>query len=259
MSAVTMNMLRSVKDLIGYQLKAIDGDIGKCNDFLFDDKQWAVRYLVAKTDGWLTGRKVVISPYNLAELNLGAYDVYIPVKLTKQAIEEAPELEEHAPISRQYERSLAQHYNHPLYWGQSEMWGAFPHPSLGLPLETPEDLEDEGEAIEATHVRSANELLRYGIRATDGEIGNISDFVIECDTWALRYLVVDTGNWLPGKKVLISPAWIGNISWEDKSMAIGMSCEAIKGSPEFDHREPINRDYEGRLHDYYGLPRYWGI
>ena len=105
------------------------------------------------------------------------------------------------------------------------------------------------------HLRSTNDVRDYHIQATDGEIGHVEDFVVEDETWEIRYLVVDTRNWLPGRKVLLSPEWIERVSWAESRVLVDVSREAVKNSPEFDPSKPVNIDYEGKLHDYYGRPK----
>lgn len=115
-------MLRSLKEINNYLLKAEDGEIGRCRDFLFDDRSWTIRYMVADTGDWRKERKVLVSPISLGEPDWGSK--LFPVKLTKKRIEEAPALDEHAPVSRQYETSLAQYYSWPYYWGDAASQGA---------------------------------------------------------------------------------------------------------------------------------------
>jgi hypothetical protein len=79
------------------------------------------------------------------------------------------------------------------------------------------------------HLRSTDEVTGYHLAALDGEIGHVDDFIIDDETWAIRYLVVATKNWWPGKKVLISPKWIESVSWEEREVAIGLSRETYQG------------------------------
>jgi hypothetical protein len=106
-------------------------------------------------------------------------------------------------------------------------------------------------------LRSVAEVNGYYIQATDGDLGHVEDFVIETETWTIRYLVIDTRKWWSGKKVLVSPLWVERIDWPQSKVFIGMSREMIKNSPEFDPSAPVNRAYEERLFDYYGRPKYW--
>ena len=106
-------------------------------------------------------------------------------------------------------------------------------------------------------LRSIKELHNYVLHAEDGEIGHVDDFILEDDVWAIRYMIVDTRNWLPGRKVLVSPGWITSIDWPGSKVSVSLTVEAIKEGPEYDPAQPINREYEVRLYDFYGRPRYW--
>jgi hypothetical protein len=107
------------------------------------------------------------------------------------------------------------------------------------------------------HLRSVGEVAGYHIEASDGEIGHIEDFIFDDETWKIRYVVVDTKNWLPGRKVLVSPLWVEDVSWRKRRVRVDLTQEEIKSSPEYDPTAPVNRQYEERLYDYYGRPRYW--
>jgi hypothetical protein len=108
-------MLRLAKDLKDYKLSVRDGDIGKAEEFYFDDRSWAVRYLIADTGGWLGGRQVLISPYALDPARKD--DQVIPVDLAKKQIENSPSLDTDKPVSRQYEIQYYSFYGWPAYWG----------------------------------------------------------------------------------------------------------------------------------------------
>lgn len=97
----------------------------------------------------------------------------------------------------------------------------------------------------------------YHIAATDGNIGHVEDFLVEDATWAIRYMIVDTRNWWPGKKVLVSPEWIERVDWSDSKVYVGVTREQIKKSPAYDPSGPVERDYETQLHDHYRRPNYW--
>jgi len=108
-----------------------------------------------------------------------------------------------------------------------------------------------------SHLRSSASVTSYGVAAADGEIGHVDGFVMEDKSWAIRYIEVATRNWLPGKKVLVSPEWIKQISWEGLSVSVGLSRDSIRNAPEYVESEPITREYEHRLHLHYGVPPYW--
>jgi len=248
-------MLRSAKDLNGYVLKATDDEIGRCKDFLFDDEEWTVRYMVADTGKWLPGRKVLISPISLGEPDWTSR--VFPITLNKEQVENAPSLSEDAPVSRQYEARWFKYYRYPYYWGGDGLWGPGVEPA-GLAAgergfaETVEE-EDLGDS----HLRSVDEVAGYHIQATDGEIGHVEDFILDDLNWTLRYVVVDTRNWLPGRKVLVAPVWVDSVDWAKEKAIVDLTREDVKNSPEYDPAAPVNREYEARLYDFYGRPKYW--
>jgi hypothetical protein len=248
-------MLRSVNSLTNYTLNALDGKIGRCRDFLFDDKFWTVRYLVANTGNWLTGRKTLISPAFLGhpDWRKGRFDVV----LTREQIENAPSLDEDAPVSRQYEILWAGYHGLAYYWSGPFSWGASEDPAGYLAQNLLEGIAEDADTALDNHLRSSSEVAGYGICASDADIGHVEDFILEVERWSLRYLVVDTRNWMPGRKVLISHHWIDNISWPEHIVSVDLSREQIRNSPDFDSSAPVNRDYESRLYDYYGRPIYW--
>ena len=248
-------MLKRSKELKGLKLSARDGEIGKVKEFYFDDENWTVRYMVADTGGWLTGRQVLISPYALGTPQLDAG--IIPVNLAKKEIEESPSIGTDAPVSRQFERTYFAYYNLPPYWGGPHLWGPsyYPYPvdarTIQQASESPIDREGD------PHLRSTAEVSSYRIQARDGEIGHVEDFLIDDETWSIRYLVVDTRNWWPGKKVLVSPEWIDEVRWNEAKVFLHLSRTAIKDAPEYIEGMGITRDYETQMHRHYRLEGYW--
>jgi hypothetical protein len=94
----------------------------------------------------------------------------------------------------------------------------------------------------------------YHIEATDGSIGHVKDFMVEDEDLSIRYVVVDTRNWLPGKKVLVAPWMIRSVRWGESKVHLDMPRQIVKDAPEYDPSAPVNPDYEARFYDYYGLP-----
>lgn len=242
-------MLRSIKSMFGYIILAKDGDIGKVHDFFFDDEKWTIRYLVVDTRYWLPGRKVLISPVALGQPDWDS--MRFPVHLTKEQVENSPDIDTDKPFSRQQQIDLHTYYGWPYYW---PVGGYFVPPPLSPP--TKRVKKKPQREMGDPHLRSTKEVTGYHIGATDGGIGHVEDFISEDEDWVIRYMVVDTKNWLPGRKVLISPQWIERVSWNEKKVHVDLSREAVKNSPEYDEAAPVNREYEVRLYDYYGRPTY---
>jgi uncharacterized protein YrrD len=251
-------MTRSMKDLVGYPIDAEDGKIGRVDDFLLDDEELAVRYMVADTGGWLSSDLVLISPRHLKEPDLGKIRNHLPVGLTREQVESCPPLALATPISRQYELRYARHYGLLPYWRGGYLWGSHGNPAIS-PLATPQPPEEPEpqpttQEFEPTHLRSFSELRLFGISAKDGDIGTVDDFIVECHSWQLRFLVVDTNKWLPGGKVLVSVDWLSRFNWSEGCVEVELSKEQIKGAPLFDPTRGVNENYERELYDYYGKP-----
>jgi uncharacterized protein YrrD len=251
-------MLRSLKSLKDSVINATDGEIGSVKDFLFDDNKWTVRYLVVHTGSWLSGKQVLISP--IAAKGIDTTDRAIQVSLTRDQVRQSPDIDTNKPVSRQQEIKYYDYYQWPYYWGGNGLWGISGNPYLMAgrlypvtwgPTSYP--AQESGDP----HLRSVHALHGYGIEATDHEFGSIDDFIMDTESWSIRYLAIDTNKFLPLKKVIISPDWVDSISWSKQKIRLNLSKETIKNSPEYTADAPVNREYEERLYDYYGRPTYW--
>lgn len=249
-------MLRSLKDLERYGVTASDGDVGSVVDFLLDDERWIIRYLVVDAGNWLGGRQVLISPISFRQAEWAGRRFHLA--LTTAKIENAPNVDVDLPVSRQHERDYHSYYGYPYYWGRSGAWGMGSYPGLlstGGAYE--QFVENSEEPPGDVHLRSAREVRGYHIQASDDSIGHVQDFIVDDETWEVRYLVIDTSNWWFGKKVLVAPHWASRVSWVERKVYVDLSREVIKTSPEWNESEGVNREYEVRLYDYYGRPSYW--
>ena len=254
-------MKRSVKSLISYGIQETDGDIGEIVDLYFDDQSWTVRYIVVETGNWFSGKKVLISPQSFQQPDWE--NKKILVNLTKDQIRNSPDIDTDKPVSRQQEEQLNGYYPWVEYWGTSSAHGA------GIFGSMPSDLYYENvepqqppvtESTQFTnqnndsHLQSTESINGYNIHALDGEIGKVTDYIIDDASWQLKYFVVETGSWLDSKKVLLSTKWIKEVNWENSIVIVNITTEAVKNSPEFDESEPINETSEHQLFDYYGRP-----
>ena len=225
-------MLSKAKTLKGYKLNSLDGEIGEVKEFYFDDQHWTIRYLVAAIKE----------------------EQHIAINLTKKQIEDSPSLNSDKPVSRQFEEDYYGYYGWPMYWDGPYVWGSSPF--------VVRDREKwkksiQGEKAWDLHLRSTHDVSGHHIQAADGEIGHVEDFIIDDETWAIRYLIIDTRNWWPGKKVLVSPQWIERVSWSESKVFVNLSRETIKQSPEYTEESLLTRDYEIGLHGHYNRKGYW--
>jgi hypothetical protein len=226
-------MLRSVNQLYGDKLGSSDGEIGQVKDFYFDDQQWVVRYLVADTGSWLTGRKVLISPHAFGSLHQAGK--VLVVNLTRKQIEDSPSIEAHTPVSRQYEAEYYRYYGWPFYWEGSGLWGMGGFPLLELP---PNPLPGDpattsGRFPESAdpHLRSTQAVNGYHLQASDGALGHICDFMMDDQSWAIRELVIKTGHRFSGKEVRIPASQVQRISYEQSTVFVKLTSEAVEHSP----------------------------
>lgn len=249
-------MLTNLEKIKGNEIKAVDGKIGHIADFLFDGDSWVLRYLVVKTGPWLFGRELLLSPVAVKKPNWQKGQ--FPVELTQEQVKNSPDISKDMPVSRQYEKQLHAYYGWPAYWGGFPAGGAFiaqPPPTVVSKEDTKESPGKAVEKMETAdpNLRSAKEVAGYRIQAVDDTIGHVEDFLIEDSSWKIRYLVIDTKNLLPGRKIIISPDWTDNIDWLEKTMGVNLTAEKIKQSPEYDPDKKVSEEYEKQLHQHYNI------
>ena len=258
--------LRRVKDLQSFTIGATDGDIGTVDDVYFEDESWTVRYLVVDASGWLVSRHVLIPPRAIQQIDPTGQRLV--TNLTKQQVEGSPVLESERPVSRQYETDLYGYYGYPHYWAGPYRWGvaAYPYAAAGYPLgavgasRRPAEVEEQAarrRASEDPHLRSARDVSGHAIEATDGELGHVEDYLVDDQAWVIRYLIVDPRNWWPGAHVLVSTEWITAVHWNDSTVEVNVSKEAVRNAPVYDPTAWVSRDYESRYHGHHGRPGYW--
>lgn len=244
-------MLRSINQLKGATIDATDGDIGKVSDFYFDDEQWVVRYLVVETGSWLVSRKVLVTPESLAttDIDSGVF----ATGLSREQVENSPEIDTERPVSRQHEQMLLAYYGYPNYWAGDLTGGLGMAPGrvdgyltrlINREIEQRQDRNDD------EHLRSCREVEGYHIDAADGEIGHVEDVLVD-ENWSVRYLVVNTRNWWFGHSVLIAPQWIDHLAWASATVSVDLSRETIRQAPEYDPSRPPDAEFGQQLADYY--------
>jgi hypothetical protein len=245
-------MFHEAKKLNFYKLGASDGEIGKFEEFYFDDKFWAIRYLVVDTGNWVTdrpNRRVLVSPYAVVSVN--EKEKIINTVLTKKQIKDSPSWNTKQPVSRQLEETYYEYYGWPTYWNGPDRWGNYSYPVREMQKAAHTEKPWE------YNLRATAVVDGYNIQATDGEIGHIVDFIVDDKTWAIRYLIVDTQPWKPGKHILVSPQWIDRVSWNESKVFVNLSRETIQNGPEYTRESLITRDYETMLYQHYNRAGYW--
>lgn len=266
-------MLNAVSSLKGFDIRAQDGSLGTVSDFPFDDSIWKVRWMVVDTGRWLTGRKVLVHPSAVVSAEYGARE--INVALTKAQVEASPDILQDRPVSRQMQNDLYGYYGWDPMWGGGmfgagmyggSMYGGAGMGAIASPLPAPvyfgasavreAERGDVNRDDDDPHLRSIAEVTGYHVHATDGNIGHIEDFLVESESWGVRYLIVDTSNWWVGQHVLISPCAVKEVDWSDHHITLDVNRDKVKSSPPWNPADPINGQFERGLHGHYGWPRY---
>jgi hypothetical protein len=249
------HMLHSMKDIETCTISAIDGVLGTPKDFYFDDQAWVIRYLVVET-AWVTRRRVLISPIALGRPHWS--DKQLPVSLTLQQIENSPDIDMHKPVSRQQEMGYLDYYGYGAYWGGGGLWGAAISPdTLQAGLVLRKASEEIKHDRDDPHLRSSNAVMRYYVHATDGDIGHVQGFLLNEESWAIQYLIVNTSNWWLGHQVVIAPEWIDHVSWAESTVYLDLSREAVRNSPPYEPEAALEREHETSIHTHYGRKPYW--
>jgi uncharacterized protein YrrD len=248
-------MLQNLKHIEGRALKALDGTLGEVKDFYFDDAHWHIRYLVVETGAWLNSRRVLISPDALRPMQSDP-DVFA-VDLTMEQVRNSPEVHANNPVAHEQETALRTYYGWPAYWDTFANAAA---PIIAATVNTLGPgyipINPPVASTSDPHLRSANQMIGCHIEATDGSIGHVEDCLIDEKGWRMRYLLIDTGRWSSGRKVIVAPSWIRDVSWEKRTVTLGLTRNQIKASPLYEASASWNKEYFERLHDYYGLPRH---
>jgi uncharacterized protein YrrD len=226
-------MLHLAHKIKGTPVLARDGEIGTLDDFLFEPSRWAIRYLVVDTGAWLGGRKVLLSPMSVD----GPWDKSgIRLLVRKAEVGDSPDLTPSA-LERPSESALLEYYRHPLYWEGVNIWGMFDTPAAlvaarGELLACRDDAAEGGAVTD--RLRSTEELKGFHIEASDGEIGHVDDFLIGEESWRIRYLLVDTSNWIGGQSVLVGTDVVEAVDSERGKLRVSDSREDIRRSPSYE-------------------------
>ena len=223
-------MLHLARKIRGATILATDGEIGTVLDFLFEEERWAIRYVLVDTGRWFSGKRVLISPMSVA---VPWSRAGLRVTLTKDQVWNSPQADSH-PMSRTAEAELLKYYGYPVYWGAPGIWGAFETPAALIAAPSaPAQPQGPVVDIDAQHLRSTRDSTGYHLHASDGEIGHVDDYLIGEESWRIRYLVVDTSNWIGGKSVIVTSDAVKRIDTGRGTLHVDATRDEIRNSPPF--------------------------
>jgi len=258
-------MLCRLKDFENHPIGAADGTIGHVKDFYFQDVDWAVHFFLVDAGSWFSRRKVLIPPSAVEQAKRREHA--LPSATSRKPVRATPSVAADTPASRPIEQPYLGYYGRPYYWNDLAMWGegldssatargqaGFMGQRGGRGHDRPAlRREERGYPGKLDpHLRSGKLVTGFQVHAAGGEIGQVSDFLADDETWAIRYLVVDAGNWWTGHKILIAPTWIQRVDWAQRAVSVDLSRESIKNAPTFDATGFAGREAQGNLHHYQG-------
>jgi|GEM_PF-2027756 len=208
-------MLWNASALIGYSIEALDVSIGTINDFIFDDSDWAIHALIINTGEWFSNDKMIfpVSALSSPHLDTKCFTVGKTISQIKESLD----------INKYI-------------------------PSIDF-TEGDKDKNNIGQK----HLRSIASITNNSIEATDGSIGHSMDFLCDVISWEIRYMTVDTTDWIGGKKVVISPLSIVSIDTVQKIILLNVTRERVENSPPYIAIETVDGEYDESFQTYYGI------
>ncbi len=257
-------MFRSLQNLIGYTVRALDGDIGTVADFYFDDFGWQVRYLIVQMDVENGVRLSLLSPLAFGNLEETEEEGVFPVRVNRAQVLRSPLLQKDEPVSLRHLTAIHTFYQWPIYWdiGDKAEYGPIEEGMTGYPIvEMMTEAEAQRDSFSNTenpHLRSAKEVIGYYINTRDGvQAAHVADFLVEDEGWRVMYMVADAGGQVTDRYVLLSPTWVEKINWPDREINLDLKTETIRKSPPYNPEMILDRGYEEQLFRHFNRKAYW--
>jgi sporulation protein YlmC with PRC-barrel domain len=250
-------MLWNASKLSGYAVEANDGLIGTVSDFLFEDRTWQVRWLVVETGNWFANNKVLLPLSTLGYPH--QTQEKFSVSLTRQQVKDSPRINTDLPISREMESSIYDFYGWDPYWsGLYALGGAMPA-MMKATIPIPRNTANKAALLRPAdqHLLSVDTIAGYYLEAADGTIGHVDDFLIDDTNWHIRYLIAATSNWWPGKSVVLSSNSVKKVDWAERIVKLDVNRSQVRGSPRYDPGTRLDKAYQERLLEHYGLENHW--
>ena len=264
-------MLFAVSGLEGCAVKASDGEeVGSVKDFLFDDETWKIRWMVVGAGHWLAGRKFFIHPSAIAPLTLppkpalpmmsSGDALELTVNLTRAEIEAGPHAAEDDPVSGDMQALLYDYYGWDPDWGVTHFGAALPSAESEIVVDAARRArEAQNPPLDgADHLHGVASVKGYYVHAVDGDIGHVENVLADDANWEIRYFVIATRNWWPGKIVQLSPYAVKAIDWFGERINMNVTRDQVRSAPAWDPLALMDKASEDALHRHFGWPGYRG-
>jgi hypothetical protein len=263
-------MLFAVSGLEGCPVKVKDGDdVGAVKDFLFDEENWKIRWMVVAADHWLPGRKLYIHPSAIAPLTLPpkpklpmmspGESLELTVNLSREQIAAGPHSGDDEPLKKDMELLLYDYYGWDPYWGATHFGGAvLPNAEARIVADAARR-EAEAETLPLDGVDRLHNVVEfkgYYVHALDGDIGHVENVLADDSNWEIRYLVIATRNWWPGKIVQLAPYAVKDIDWFGERINMNVTRDRVRSAPAWDPLAMMDEVSEQQFHRHFGWPGY---
>jgi hypothetical protein len=212
-------------DFSAFKLQAEDGQAGAVKDVLFDDRRWKVRHFVVETGGLLSKHKVMVDPNEAETPDPDAR--ILPVHLTKDQVKNHPDVQSDPPRSHEFNKKRGPDAMRSS--GAGAAVGTMPDATMLNAMGASTSYEMSGVDTDP-HLRSAGDVISYGLNAGGESIGKITDFLVDEDSWDVPFAVVK----LDDRMVLLPTSKVRNVGWPDKIVMTMVSPELLKAAPAFE-------------------------
>jgi len=241
-------MLWNASALNGYPIKATDGQLGTVAGVMYDESDWSIRWLVADTGDWLSGRRALLPVAALGQPDPDRH--HLPVNLTMRQVAECPDFDASEPLSQETETMVRNYYDLPNGDDRVPADGEIARGPSRVLVAAPAGLDV---TRDGSHVHRISGITGDSIEAADGDIGHAEDFPIDSTLWQVRFLTVHASSWWTDEKRLISPL---SIDWIDRARSIihlDVTCQKEKDSPPYVAAETVDGAFDELFHTDYGI------
>lgn len=231
-----------------YRVSTSDEDAYRLVDVLFDETSWKVRHFIVRTSSWLVNHQVLLTPNLIAGFRDD--DQTLLLSATSKEVQDSPGVDTVMPISKESELLIAKYWQWALPEEDAPLLSDVGH---SIKKEANESIRASSENAVTTQVqvRSAEEVTGYHIHAPDGHLGHVEGFIFDDSNWSIQFLIVDTRNWLPAKKVLLPVKGIGEIQWASTSITVTPTREKIKSAPAYDDELSLTTEDEKSIRQHF--------
>lgn len=225
-------MIRQLSTLRDHTVMGSDIEIGRVHGSHFDDAHWKLRYFIVHPHESLELPLVLVSPHTLRDHDPEAGRLH--VSQTRGHLEGSPRTENSLTLHRSHEIAFSRHFGWPAWWEET----------------TPTPQSQCEPALRST-------LRGYGVDSLNRYMGTLTDYLIDDETWEIRYLVVKTQGWDTHDWLLVAPSWIVDLGQANHIFTVGLRSEEIANAPRWHPEMPLSREFERGLHAHYGRKGYW--